>query len=416
MKKRIALLIAIIMILSITGCKKQTVEQDPSPETTQTVEATPAQNETGSENNKPEVTEAVATSTPTPTPDPLEGKYLKDLFAEHGMKVGTCFTGQMIDRANVKKLISEHFNSVTMENAMKPDYIFNKKQSQETGDLVIEFNSEALKMMKWVKENGFSMRGHTLVWYSQTPDWIFHIDFDASKGLVDRETMLVRMENYIKHVFEKIEELGYIDIFYAYDVVNEAWMENGTIRKNRWTEIIGDDYLWYAFYFADKYAPESIDLYYNDYNEQFKTQTLIDFVNTLKDDSGRYLIDGIGLQAHLYTSDSLDQYFDTVDKFGATGLKLQLTELDVCLGKYQSPKPAVEENLKAQGRFYYDLINGLFERVDAGTIKMDALTFWGIADSMSWRREYNPLLYNSSFNPKYALYGALQLKDFAGFD
>ena len=83
-----------------------------------------------------------------------------------------------------------------------------------------------------------------------------------------------------------------------------------------------------------------------------------------------------------------------------------------------------EENLKAQGRFCYrgnaegvfevtlTLINGIFERVDAGTIKMDALTFWGITDGMSWRKEYKPLLFDSILNPKYALYGVFQLKDF----
>lgn len=398
------------MVLSLTCCKKTAPANVPDvPVASVQPESTPAVTETPT----PEPT---VPPTPTPEPDPLEGKYLKDLFASHGMKVGTCFTTQMIDRAVVNNLVKGHFNSVTMENAMKPDYIFNKNKSIETGELVIEFGNDALKMMKWAKENDFSMRGHTLVWYSQTPEWIFHEDFNASKGLVDRETMLVRMENYIKRVFETIDELGYTDIFYAYDVVNEAWMENGTMRNTRWSEIIGDDYLWYAFYFADKYAPESIDLYYNDYNEQFKTQTLYDFVNTLVDENGRYLIDGIGFQAHLYTSDNLDQYFTTVEKLGETGLKLQLTELDVCLGKYQAPKPATEDNLKEQGRFYYDLINGLFERADKGLIKMDALTFWGIVDNMSWRREYNPLLFNSSFKPKYALFGALQMKDYAGFE
>ena len=65
-------------------------------------------------------------------------------------------------------------------------------------------------------------------------------------------------------------------------------MEDGTIRKSHWTETIGDDYLWYAFYYADKYAPDYIDLYYNDYNEQYKADTLSVFVNTLKDDDGRY--------------------------------------------------------------------------------------------------------------------------------
>ena len=426
MKKNLILLLVSIMIISLVGCSSPEPKQDATPTSAETTTAPSEKDDSASpateaptSTPEPTPTEVVPTevpATPTPTPNPIEGLSLKDLFAEHGMKVGTCFNTQMIDRNGVRMLLTSNFNSVTMENSMKPDYLFNKKKSQESGELVVEFNSDALKMMKWAKENNFSMRGHTLVWYSQTPDWIFHQDFDQAKDLVDRETMLARLEGYIRDVFKTLEDLEYIDLFYAYDIANEAWMENGTIRQNRWTQIIGDDYLWYAFYYADKYAPESIDLYYNDYNEQFKTPTLIKFVNTLVDEDGRYLLDGIGLQAHLYTSDSLDTYFNTIDKLGETGLKLQLTELDVCLGKYQAPKQGTEENLKAQGRFYYDLINGLFERVDAGTIKMDALTFWGISDGMSWRKEYKPLLYDSILKPKYALYGAFQLKDYAGFD
>ncbi|MBP5532642.1 MAG: endo-1,4-beta-xylanase [Lachnospiraceae bacterium] len=423
MKQKLILLLIAVMICTLAGCSKSGSDENVTPSVTEaptlspTGEITPEPTVTEAPTATPEATPTLApTATPTPTPDPAEGKSLKDLFAEHGMKVGTCLNTQMIDRAVVKKLLLEHFDSVTMENSMKPDYLFNKKKSLETGELVVEFNSDALRMMKWAKENGFSMRGHTLIWYSQTPDWIFHVDYDQTKDLVDRETMLVRMEGYIRDVFKTIDELGYTDIFYAYDVVNEAWMENGTVRQNRWTQIIGEDYLWYAFYFADKYAPETIDLYYNDYNEQFKTQTLYNFVNTLVDEDGRYLIDGIGLQAHLYTTDSLTQYFKTLDTLGETGLKLQLTELDVCLGKYQAPKPGTEENLKKQGCFYYDLINGIFERVDNGTIKMDALTFWGITDSMSWRKEYKPLLYDSLYKPKYAMYGVFQMREYAGFD
>lgn len=347
--------------------------------------------------------------------DLLDGLSLKDLFAEHGMKVGTCLSTQMIDNPSTNQLILEQYNSVTMENSMKPDYLFNQNKSQEEDKLVVEFNRDAIKMMDWAKENGFSMRGHTLVWYSQTPDWIFHEGFDPENEFVNRDEMLNRMESMMKQVFEQLDELGYSDIFYAYDVVNEALMEDGSIRQNHWSDIIGDDYLWYAFYYADKYAPESIDLYYNDYNEQFKTQALFDFVNTLVDEDGSYLIDGIGFQAHLYTSDNLDSYFETLDKLGETGLKIQLTELDVCLGKYQVPLAATDENLQEQGRFYYDLINGLFARVDAGLVKMDALTFWGFSDSLSWRREYSPLLYDKSIQPKYAYYGAMQIKELAGY-
>ena len=356
-----------------------------------------------------------AAQTPAAATDPAEEITLKEVFAAHGMKVGTCLTTNMISRSLTNQLILNQFNSVTMENSMKPDASLSQKKSKANGTLTVEFNRDARKMLDWAKENGIAMRGHTLVWYSQTPEWIFHEDFDSKNAFVDREEMLSRMESMIRGTFEQIEELGYGSVIYAYDVVNEAWMENGSMRQNHWSDIIGDDYLWYAFYYANKYAPESIDLYYNDYNEQFKTQTLLDFVNTLVDENGNYLLDGVGFQAHLYTTDSLDQYFKTVEAIGATGLKLQLTELDICLGKYQAPDKATEENLKKQGQFCYELINGLFERVDKGLIKMDALTFWGFSDGMSWRKEYSPLLYDSSIKPKYALYGALQLKDYAGY-
>lgn len=426
MKKSLALILMVVLIFSLVGCNSSGTDQKDSPTITVTPEGDTdtAPTEAASADITPtaEPTEAPATptptaeATPTPTPNPLEGKYLKDLFAEHGMKVGTCLNMQMVNRNGVKKILLENFNSVTMENEMKPDSILSHSKSQSEGKIVVEFRSDALKMLEWAKENNYSMRGHTLIWYSQTPDWIFHENFDSSKALVDRDTMLERMEGYIRDVFQTIEDLGYTDLFYAYDIVNEAWLDNGQIRKNRWTETIGDDYLWYAFYFADKYAPESIDLYYNDFNEQFKTNALIKFVNTLVDEEGRYLIDGIGLQAHLYTSDDLTKYFNTLDSLGETGLKLQLTELDVCLGRYQKPLPGNEENYKRQGRFYYELINGIFERVDSGKVKMDALTFWGITDTMSWRKEYKPLLYNEILAPKFALYGVLQLKEYAGYE
>ena len=271
-------------------------------------------------------------------------------------------------------------------------------------------------MLKWCQDNNMAVRGHTLIWHSQTPQWIFYDTFDESGKLVDRDTMLARMESYIRQVFALIEEKGYTDLFYAYDVVNEAWMEDGTKRQSNWLATIGEDYLWQAFYFADKYAPESIDLFYNDYNEQYKTETLYDFAQTLVDGDGNYLIDGIGFQAHLYTKDNLDAYFATVDKIASLGLKVNLTELDVCLGRYQAIDYATDKNKKIQGQFYYNLISGLMERVSAGTLKSDSLTFWGFADELSWRQEYNPLLLDRKWQPKYAYFGALLRKEYAGFE
>jgi endo-1,4-beta-xylanase len=355
-------------------------------------------------------------ATATPTPEEEEQITIASVFAEHGMKAGTGVTAHDLKNKLMTELITTHFNSLTCGNEMKPDYVLNQKKSQEEGHVVVEYGKDTQAILDFAKENDMSMRGHTLVWYSQTPEWLFHENFDTKEPLVDREEMLTRMEDMIRGNFEQLTDLGYIDMFYAYDVINEGWMEDGTPRQCHWSEIIGEDYFWYAFYFADKYAPESIDLYYNDYNEQFKADTLVEFVDTLKDEDGRSLIDGIGLQAHLYTTDDLDEYFAAMDTMAETGLKMQLTELDVCLGKYQFPDEKNEDTLKEQGQFYYNLINGIFERVDDGRVNMDALTVWGTTDSASWRREYNPLPFDGAFKPKYAFYGLIQEKENSGFD
>ena len=351
-----------------------------------------------------------------PAQKEVTDKTLKDVFAAHNMKIGTCISSNVINNKDMASLVKEQFNSLTMENAMKPDYILNQEKSIASGELTVEFNQEARSVLAWAKENNFSMRGHTLIWYSQTPEWIFRDGFDSKGVFVSREEMLTRMEALISGVFAELKRLGYLDLFYAYDVINEAIMEDGNLRQNHWTEIIGDDYLWFAFYYADQYAPETVDLYYNDYNEQYKADSIAEFVETLKDNDGRYLIDGIGLQAHLFTADDLTNYLNGVDILAETGLKLEITELDVGLGKYESPMSATDENLKEQGRYLYELINGMFERADAGKINMDAVTFRGFSDGISWRREYSPQLYDSGLNPKYALYGTLQIKEYAGYD
>lgn len=408
MKKKWHLLIIGLTVLSLSACGSSAPESETSV-------AISVSSENAGDNNPSAETSSVEESSQIPSEEQEEELSLKELFAEHGMKIGSCLTTQMTAHPDVRNILTSQFNSITMENAMKPDYIFDKKASIASGDLVVNFGSDVTKMLDWAEKNDMAVRGHTLVWYSQTPNWIFYEDFDTKKELVSREVMLARMESYIRQVFEILDENGYSDLFYAYDVVNEAWMEDGSMRVNNWSKTIGEDYLWYAFYYADKYAPESIDLYYNDYNEQFKGDTLVRFVKTLVDENGEYLIDGIGLQAHLYTQDDLDLYFQTVDQLSETGLKLQLTELDVCLGSYQHPQIAVDDYLKKQGQFYYNLINGLFERVDAGTLKMDSLTLWGVSDAASWRREYSPLLYGKTYEPKYAYYGVMQIKEKAGF-
>ncbi len=430
MKKVLSIMMVCLMLIGLVGCSSKEVTDTSSTQTNNTEvnsQVSSGDADITADSTSPDSSDTASgnTSSTAESPDSKEPEkdetpaepevFLKDLYAEYGMKAGTCLTTQMITNKKYNDLILSQFSSITMENAMKPDSILNKTKSQETGKIVIEFNKDVIKMLDWAKENGMAVRGHTIVWYSQTPDWIFREGFVQGGELVGREEMLARLDSMMSQIFGQLKELGYIDLFYAYDVINEAWMEDGTKRENNWLKTIGDDYMWQAFYYADKYAPESIDLYYNDYNEQFKTATFVNFVKTLVDDSGRYLIDGIGLQAHLYTNDSLPQYLGMLDTLSETGLKLEITELDVSLGAWQNTLKGTPENLAKQGRFYYELISGIIERINAGTLKMDSITFWGFSDNLSWRREAKPLLFDAVQKKKPAFYGAAQLRDLAGY-
>lgn len=359
---------------------------------------------------------AAPAATPTPTPTPtaapvptgVQTESIKSVYSEHGIYTGTCLSEAMIINADYADTITAQFNSVTLENHLKPDAILSREKSIASGQLTVDISGTTVKLLDWAKANGMKMRGHTLIWHSQTPDWIFYEDFDTSKKYVSREVMLQRMESYMKQVFEFLKKNDYIDMFYAYDVVNEAWMEDGSLRKESiWYQIIGEDYLWWAFYYADKYAPESVALYYNDYNEQYKTDCLYNFYQTLVDKNGRSLIDGVGFQAHLYTQDSIENYLRMAEKIGSLGLKVSITELDVSLGNYLNVGQATESNLREQGKYYYDLITGLFALQDAGKINLEGITFWGFTDALSWRKDASPLLYDLKNQKKYAYYGAI---------
>lgn len=406
-------LLAAVLVFALAACGTKDNKVTPTPEPTEAVQPTATPEPTPEPTATPKPTKA---SKPTATPIPEFTETFKGVYGEYGLKAGTCMSEYMCNDVRSQEFMKKNFNSITFENELKPDYILDQAASKAAGELVVKLQPNTLKMLQWCKDNDMAVRGHTIIWHSQTPQWIYYDNFDTNGNLVGREVMLERMESYIRQTFEVLEESGYIDMFYAYDVVNEAWLDDGTMRPSFWRSTIGDDYLWYAFYYADKYAPEHIDLYYNDFNEQFKTEALYNFFQTLKDEDGNYLIDGIGFQAHLYTKDSLEDYFAHMDKMAELGLKLSLTELDICLGKYNDIGYATDKNKKLQGQWYYNLITGIMERVEAGAVEMNSLTFWGFADDLSWRQEYNPLLLDRKWQPKYAYGGALMLKEYAGFD
>ena len=230
---------------------------------------------------------------------------------------------------------------------------------------------------------------------------------------VSKEVMLERLENYIKNVFTAVKtEYPTVD-FYAWDVVNECWLDDGSHRpagtqadssnNSLWVQIFGDNsFIEPAFEYARKYAPEGCKLYYNDFNEYMpgKTQAIYDMAMDLKE---KGLIDGIGMQSHLDArsgSDafpSVNVYKKALAKFAETGLDIQVTELDATVNDN------TETGFKAQAQYYSDIMDAIIEYKDS----VSAVVFWGTTDDKSWRASKYPLLFNEDFTAKPAYYSII---------
>lgn len=337
---------------------------------------------------------------------------LKDAYSSY-FKVGTAVTTSELAPQSAKDLINKHFNSITLGNELKPDALLDRNASIAAGNENPQIDlASARTILNYCRDNDIPVRGHVLVWHSQTPDWFFKENYADDGDWVSKETMLARMENYIKNVFTAVkEEYPTVD-FYAWDVVNECFLDDGSARQpgeqgssgsnnSAWVQIFGDNsFIEPAFEYARKYAPEGCKLYYNDFNEYMpqKTAAIVEMANSLKE---KGLIDGIGMQSHLDVRNGGNEAFPTPNvyekalaAFVDTGLDVQITELDATV-----PGNA-DTNFEAQAQYYSDIMDAIVKYAD----NISAVVFWGTTDDKSWRASGYPLLFNEDYTAKPAFY------------
>ena len=324
---------------------------------------------------------------------------LKDAFNSF-FKIGTSVSP--FEFGQGAEFIKKHFNSITPENELKPDSIINQQACQSQGNNVntqVRFGSGTQTTLKFCEDNGIPLRGHTFVWYSQTPDWFFRENFNSGGNYVSSNIMDQRLESFIKNTFALLANNYPRLQVYAYDVANELFLNDGGGMRgadnSNWVRIYGDDsFVIKAFTYARKYAPKGCKLFLNDYNEYIpaKTNDIYNMAMKLKELG---VIDGIGMQSHLdvgYPSASV--YKTALEKFISTGLEVQITELDI-----------TTNNFSSQASLYKEIFSLAVNNKNSIT----ALTVWGTNDSVSWRRNQNPLLFSQGYQPKEAYYAVIEV-------
>jgi endo-1,4-beta-xylanase len=253
--------------------------------------------------------------------------------------------------------------------------------------------------------------GHTLVWHSQTPDWVFAASgppsADGRQPPASREELLQRMHDHIAAVVGRYK--GKIKVW---DVVNEAVADHSTnvLRDSPWLQIIGPDFIAKAFEFAHEADPDAI-LRYNDYalEDTTKRHKLITLIRSLQ--KQHVPVMAIGSQTHVnVSSPSFEIEDETLRDLERLGLPIHITELDVngaeggqrntaadVAGNGRTTQGGLVDNASQR---LADEYTALFSAFVKHRKSVKVVTFWGVNDGVSWRAAGHPLLFDANDEPK----------------
>ena len=279
---------------------------------------------------------------------------------------------------------SLHFNSLTPENALKMERLQPVRGQ-------FEF-AEADSLVNLALRKGMRVHGHTLIWHSQQPYWL-------SSFSGDRQSCINLMREHIQTVMQHFS--GRI---HSWDVVNEAFEDNGDLRESPWRSGVGDDYIELAFQFAAEANPDAL-LFYNDYNlwrKNAKCRAALDLVENLQEQG--IPIHGIGFQGHIdIRGPGKNQIGQAIEAFADLGLQVHISELDVSVNPKGKENPDLEGEFSKQAEVYQNVAEAYASKVPVA--QQFGITLWGLTDAHSWipgffNREDAPLLWDSNYAPK----------------
>ena len=298
--------------------------------------------------------------------------------------------------ANGAALVKRQFNSISPENVMKWERI-HPRRGPDGYDFVA-----ADSYVEFGEKNGMFIVGHTLIWHSQTPRWVFQGEGGSA---ITRDALLERMRDHIHTVVGRYK--GRIKVW---DVVNEALNEDGSLRQTQWHRIIGEDYIEKAFEYAHEADPDA-ELRYNDFSieNEPKRKGAIALVKKLQ--AQKVPIGGLGSQTHAnLTQPSAEMLDAALTEFAELGIPISITELDVdsSMRGQRNQSAEVSQNAQAGGEGLVDAANqkladqygSLFRVFLKHRKNIQLVTFWGVTDRDSWRRSGNPLLFDREGEPK----------------
>ncbi len=304
---------------------------------------------------------------------------MRNIAQRVGIDIGTALYTLRFDDPQYLEVAAREFSSVTPENEMKWESL-----EPEPGRYTFE---GADRIVDFAQRNGQRIWGHTLVWHSQLPGWL-------AQGNFSSEQLKTLLKNHIQAVVGRYR--GKVS---RWDVVNEAFNEDGTLRDTIWSRAFGGpEYIAQAFRWAHEADPNAL-LFYNDYNLEFpgpKADAVLQLLTQLR--AQGVPIHGVGFQGHLslrYGFPDASTLVNHLKRFTDAGFYIAFTEVDV---RMALPRNTVQELAQAQ----------LFSQLLSACLALPrclSYTVWGFPDKYSWVPDFFPgegdaTPFNNDYTPK----------------
>ncbi len=314
------------------------------------------------------------------TPKQVFGTPLRTLAEKHGVFIGAAVDPAFLNDAQYAETLKAHYNYLTPENHLKWSLVHPSRDQYDFsgGDALVAF----------AEQHGMKVRGHTLVWHSQNPEWL-------TAQTWSKEELSAILKDHIQQVVGQ-----YKGRIYAWDVVNEA-LDGSNLRSTIWQQTLGEEYIEQAFRLAHEVDPDA-KLYLNDYGVEdvnLKSTAMYNLVKALLEKG--VPIHGVGLQFHLELGQALDyaSVFANISRFAQLGLDVDITELDVRIRG-----EVTDDKLFQQAEVYAKLMQILLAIPKCRTYVM-----WGFTDAHSWVPDFfantgAALVFDEQYHAKPAFY------------
>nr|CDG66213.1 endo-beta-1,4-xylanase [Cellulosimicrobium cellulans] len=314
-----------------------------------------------------------ATVLPVATTATAATEPLGDAAARHGKTVGFALDPGRLSESGYRAVADREFSLVVGENAMKWDATEPARGSFSWG--------AADQVASYAAAQGADLYGHTLVWHQQLPGWV-----QGLTGTELRTAMTDHVSAVAGHFAGDVE---------AWDVINEAFEDDGSRRQSVFQQRLGDGYIEDAFRAARAADPDA-DLCINDYSTDginAKSTAIYDLVADFK--ARGVPIDCVGFQAHLIVGQVPSTLTQNLRRFADLGVDVRITELDI-----RMKTPADAQKPAQQASDYAKVFQPCLD-VDRCT----GVTLWGITERYSWIPGVFPgqgaaLVWDDAYAPK----------------